>query len=216
MSRFINTKNGRIVKVIGGYEKSGTIQVQYEDDGSTTDYSPSTWKRWWRPLTEEKEVASPVQEVEETVEVEEKVAGDGTSYNQVMEEILQDEKKAIEKAKKTKEVKPKATKVDTSEITDYIARQALTINAEGYTRDKQPNYINYKTPETKVLFTVHPVGSHVDLYVKAPQVPSELLERFEVLNGFFNRRLVITSLDKDTKLLIDNIIKALEPKKEEK
>ena len=63
--------------------KYRTMKLMFLDDMTEKEFSTSTIKRWWK-------------KTEETFEYEE-TAGDGTSYKEVMQEILQDEKKAAKK-----------------------------------------------------------------------------------------------------------------------
>ena len=138
MRRIQNKQNGRIAQVTDTYEKDGvviTYELTYEDDGKTTNLSSSTVKRWWKDINEE-----PVEEadkyvaasqaitkelnkhnsksLQEMVDAQaESTASDGTSYSQVLSEIIQDEKVAVEKIKKEKEKKDETRKNGKSKVT---------------------------------------------------------------------------------------------------
>ena len=109
MRRIQNKQNGRIAQVTDTYEKGGvvvTYELTYEDDGSTTNLSSSTVKRWWKDVEPAEQDAVALAVEVEAEPKDEEVAGDGTPYSQVMTEILEDEKVAVTE----KEVKKNETK----------------------------------------------------------------------------------------------------------
>ena len=137
--RFMNNQEGknkgRIACVVKRDEIAKTVILKYEDAQDNKDsvkISYSTLKRWWKKVKEE-EVAEPLIDLDNPITEEEaqekgmitgdealeqavidpdSAAGDGTSYAQVMQEILEDEKAAKpKKVKKEKTVKPKKEKV---------------------------------------------------------------------------------------------------------
>ena len=207
MRRFQNKQNGRIVTLIEEQTKAGqltAVSVQYEDDGKQTGFSASTWHRWWKEI-------EPVED--------EDVAGDGTPYKEVMAEILQDEKKAAEKKqKKAKEKKvPVKKTLDESvqAIFDYINEAAAEIGATSYIRDKQPNIINYRVGDGKVLFIVHKTRTKAVLFVKSRQVPEKYTKTLETVNGFYDKKLIVDTLNQTNKSLITNIVDSFKTTKEE-
>lgn len=217
MRRIQNKQNGRIAQITDTYEKGGqviTYELTYEDDGKTTNLSSSTVKRWWKDIepTEQDAVALSVEVAPKAVE--EDVAGDGTPYSQILTEILEDEKVAVEKKRVKKDEKSRkngknkvvATESDVLEVLDYIDTVAADVGMTYYVRDKQPNHRNYKPEGGKVQFTVHVGKTSAEMYLKAFQVPDEVQPKLEVLNGFFNRRLVISELTETKKSVINRII----------
>lgn len=122
MRRIQNKQNGRIAQVTDTYEKDGvviTYELTYEDDGKTTNLSSSTVKRWWKDIEPEDDAVALAVEVEakQPEEIESDVAGDGTSYSQVLSEIIQDEKVAVEKVNKEKEKKDETRKNGKNKVT---------------------------------------------------------------------------------------------------
>lgn len=226
MARFINKQNGRIVELLSTNEKFKTVCVKFEDDGTTRDFSSSTWKRWWKelPETDEELVQEVMQQKKdlgievpsinpEKVEIVEEVAGDGTPYSQVLQEIQHDEKLATEKkqTKKNKsskkaQIKKRVQNEEVPDILAYIDEYANTLGMEFYIRDKQPNLINYKKETSKVIFMLRKTYDKVELFVKSKTLDKKLDKKLEAVNGFYDRKLAIETLNDNTKQLINSII----------
>lgn len=109
---YVHRDNGRqaIITADNSNTKFRTVRLMFLDDKTEKEFSTSTIKRWWK-------------KTEETFEYEE-TAGDGTSYKQVMQEIIQDEKKAVadkqvKEAKKPVEQDPKKT----AKVTDKVSKE---------------------------------------------------------------------------------------------
>lgn len=111
--QFANRKSGRIAHVARVDDVCKTIILMYDEaregdkeNGVTLSY-PSVSKNWKRldsfahPDLSKSEVKS------------EDKASDGTAYSEVMQEIVEDEKKAVKKAKADKKDKSKKEKKET-------------------------------------------------------------------------------------------------------
>lgn len=219
MARIINTKNGRIATIISeDATKCKTVMVQFEDTGKTEEYSSSTIKRWWKKIEETSEHEETVNDISnaimadvETQEAAEEVAGDGTSYSQVMNEILADEKKAADeknskKAAKKAKAKKRIQNEQVPDILAYIDEQANEVGLEFYVRDKQPELFNYRAPEGKVLFVVRKVYDRVEIWLKSKSLDKSLADKLEAAKGFYDKKLVLVELGDKSKKLIDSII----------
>lgn len=157
MRRIQNTRNGRIACITDTYKKGDvviTYELTYEDDGKTTNLSSSTIRRWWKDIepVEQDTVALAVEVESETKD--EEVASDGTPYSQVMSEILEDEKAAVDK-KEVKKDEKKARKngkskvvteqkSDRSSIKQHIISIADEYGFESKEYTKMPNLIVFK------------------------------------------------------------------------
>lgn len=80
--KYKHIKNGTIAEFVEQNDKFKTITLRV--GGDERPYSISTIKRWWREIPDEE------------------FSGDGTSYQQVMEEIIADEEKHVEEVMKQK------------------------------------------------------------------------------------------------------------------
>ena len=154
-------------------KKAKTVTLQLED-GTFKAVSESTFKRWWKPVEDETETAdAPQEEATQQEEVQtddvqqdDDVAGDGTSYTEVMQDIVagaekkaEDAKKASKKADKKEKAektakaadKPK-TKKEKKAVESFDAepfkKSAVAIgNKLGFTEklyEKSPNLIVFK------------------------------------------------------------------------
>ena len=122
---YVHRDNGRqaIITADNSNTKFKTVRLMFLDDKKEKEFSTSTIKRWWK-------------KTEETFEYEE-TAGDGTSYKQVMKEILQDEKKAVadkkakeatkQEVKKVQEPKKEKAKKEKKPVFDSTALQEYAI-----------------------------------------------------------------------------------------
>ena len=111
---YVHRDNGRqaIITEDNSNTKYKTARLMFLDDKTEKEFSISTIKRWWKKTEEtfeyedttaivmqqKKDLGIEVPPIDPTqVEIVEEVAGDETSYKEVMQEILQDEKKAAKK-----------------------------------------------------------------------------------------------------------------------
>ena len=206
--RFQHKDNGRIVRLLETSDV-GTVLVQYEDDGKTTNYSKSTWQRWWKQLDE---VVEDVEDV--PVEQEEEVAGDGTPYSQVMDEILQDEQVAVEKkAKEKKERKPriKATSKPTFDSTElqefcvqYVEELGGSFTVRKLKDGKEMNSRVFRDSNEHMFAHMH--YSKYQLYIDTRGIDTDKLPADKTLTGFYESRYYFTE---DTKQVRDKIKKIL-------
>lgn len=165
-SRYVNSRNGRIAVLAKQDSRTGNLTLMYEeisDDGKKgLDVTKPTFNRWWKlledeqPVVEEDETTIVMQQKKElgiecppidsyeVVEQNEEVAGDGTPYTQVMQEIVADAKT---RSKKTKEEKKAGKKVSkdkkvqeegwVTESLTYIFSLVLNKNDEIFTPAKE-------------------------------------------------------------------------------
>jgi len=163
--KYVNKQNGKVMEILKQDEKKGTMLIQFED-GKSTSITTGTFKRWYKKVEDNvaTEIETPVNEPDKTVvdgvtdeeyiqevmkqkkelgiecppitEVEVVEAGDGTSYSQVMQEIITDEKTMSKKVKKEKTPK-REINPEIPTILDYIIKK-LGKQAEIFTPEKAP------------------------------------------------------------------------------
>lgn len=226
MRRIQNTKNGRIALITDEYKKGNVVvnyELTYEDDGTTTNLSTSTVRRWWKDIEpKEEDEASKYVQASQAITKELNKNNKKSLAEMVEQQANQDavavavELKATpkkEKAQKKPVKKPTNTESNVPEILEYIDKLATQAGMNYYVREKQPNHRNYKPESGKVLFTVHVGKASVEMYFKAFQLPDKVQPQLEVLNGFFNRRLVVSELTDNIKSVINTIIKNFKEEK---
>lgn len=115
--RYLNGKNKRVAVLVHRDSVRDAISLKYEDGNGMATVSSNTLKKGWKKLKDEEPAVvetSVAADVEQ--HLDEEKAGDGTPYTQVMNEILEDEKKSASKKKaKTTASKPKKAKKDSEE-----------------------------------------------------------------------------------------------------
>ena len=206
MRRIQNKQNGRIAQVTDTYEKGGvvvTYELTYEDDGSTTNLSSSTVKRWWKDVEPaEQDAVTLAVEVEADTKDEE-VASDGTPYSQVMAEILEDEKAAVEK-KEVKKNEKKTRKNGKSKVkkpvfeSEALQKYIIDIVEElGGTFVQRTSGNGSKDMNKKVFkaggkmfASMNYPRHHVFLNVRG--VDMEELVPDQKINGFYSARYIFT------------------------
>ena len=117
MRRIQNKQNGRIAQVTDTYEKGGvvvTYELTYEDDGSTTNLSSSTVKRWWKDV-EPTEQEAVVEEASTYVAASQAITKELNKNNQYsLEEMVENQAQldsvAVAVEVTEKEVKKNETK----------------------------------------------------------------------------------------------------------
>lgn len=226
--------NGRQVALLGENSKYKTVQVKFLDDGKETEYSTSTWKRYWKKTDQTIEYETDDEQVQEIMKqkeqlgievppitevevVSEETAGDGTPYKQVMQEILQDEKKAAQKKakdKKQKAEKKVTVKKEKKPVFDSVALQEYAIEVvQGlggdYVQRKQDN--GAKDMAQKVFraggkMFMHMSYPRYELRMDTRGVNTEELVPTSELTGFYSARFVFTE---DTKQVRSKIKKIL-------
>lgn len=163
--KYQNTKNGQVATVIEHDDVRKTTMLELED-GMTKVLSDTTVKRWWKEVKEEPELV-PMPGTEGNwgeKHYGEELAGDGTSYKQVMQEIIEDGKKHVEEVMKQKkdlgiEVKPikkvtiveeKGKKVD--KVLKVDDRKLLMDEILSMLKKDKVNYVAYsKIPNMLVI-----------------------------------------------------------------
>ena len=182
-----NIQNGAVVKVISEDQVRKVVQVEFEADGKTKDFSLSTIKRWWREIKED-----TVEEPKKEKPVAKK-------------ETVKEEKPAPKK-KAAKAKKEKTTNPDIPVIVDYIDAVTKKAGMNFYIRDKQPNFLNFRFDEGKVLFTVRIVKHQVEINCKSRDIKTEVASRMQKMNGFYDLKVGINTVDGDSKKMITDIV----------
>ena len=149
---------GRIATIARCDEIAKTFTLMFDDGNGGTCVSSSTLKRWWKKVQEE---ATPQQEEDITkvvmeqkkelgiecppitaIEVvqDENKASDGTSYSQVMQEIIQDGKNAVKQAsKKQATKKPKIDVEDVVSKVEACVKKCKNLGIRRY--EKSPRFV---------------------------------------------------------------------------
>lgn len=192
-----NIQNGAVVKVISEDKVRKVVQVEFEADGKTKDFSMSTIKRWWREIKDDT-VEEPKKEEPATNEIP----------------AAKVDKKAVKPAKPKTKKTEKAANLEVPGIEDFIDEVAKKADMNFYIRDKQPNFKNYRFGEGKVLFTVRIVKHQVEINCKSRDIKNDVVSRMQKMNGFYDLKLGIQTLNDDTKQVVSDIIANY--KKEEK
>lgn len=209
-----NKRNNRIAVIIEENSKFNTVLLQFEDDNSTTSITTSTLKRWWRKI-EAPEVVEPAIDLDNPVaEEEDEVAGDGTPYKEVMQEILQDEK--IAKSKEKSKGKAKADKKERRRREP----EAYAIEAVEYVYDVVKSFGDeIFVPATDIKMRSFKVGGHIyckfnysnssiTVAVRGLSIPKKFTSPDKVVNHLFDSQYQFTSALTDTdKQLIADILR---------
>lgn len=163
VERYMNGKSKRIAVIVHRNNANDVISLKYEDGNGVATVSTTTLKKCWKKVKDD----VPSQSVESSAESDtsKEVAGDGTSYSQVLSEIVEDEKKAAKKAaesksksaktpKKASKPEKKADKSDKVKKSDLIEQHLSTIISilgeyEGFSYRIRPRtpfllVVNYK------------------------------------------------------------------------
>jgi len=170
-------------KLIEENEKTKTVILELED-GKQQPMTTSTLKRWWKKVDEELDendrqfVAEELATLEKCesknipeVLKEENKASDGTPYKQVMQEIIQDEKQAVKKAKSIK--KYNLTCEDVTNMIESL-RSKLDSQEEITTRviAKVPGFLAIKKNKKSILeVRIHRTG-RITISCKSGKAPS--------------------------------------------
>lgn len=202
--RFQHKENGRIVRLLETSDV-GTVLVEYEDDGTSTNYSKSTWQRWWKKL--EDDVPNEAQE--------EEVCGDGSTYKEVMQDILHDEKVAAsKKADKTpKEKKPRVKRTtkptfDSTELQDYCVKLVEELGGS-YTIRKLKSGEEMKSRvfrDSLDHMFAHMHYSKYQLYIDTRGVDTDKLPGDKTLTSFYEVRYYFTTDNKQVRDKIKRIL----------
>lgn len=136
--KYQHKKTFKVATLIEKNDKSKMVTLQLED-GTYTSPTFSTFQRWWKKIDEDQPVETVIEEVQTSVE--EDTASDGTPYTEVMNEILQDEKKAVKQAKKSSSKKKSTDDIsEKRELLENIAQEC------GYTvkwTEKTPRRVDF-------------------------------------------------------------------------
>lgn len=205
---YVHRDNGRqaIITEDNSNTKYKTARLMFLDDKTEKEFSISTIKRWWK-------------KTEETFEYEE-TAGDGTSYKEVMQEILQDEKKAVAE-KKEQEVQeskqkkePKKAKKEKRATFDSTALQEYAIQVvQELGGDYKQRVCNNGSKD--MAQKVFRAGGKMFMHMSYPRyylrmdtrgVDTEELVPTSALTGFYSARYEFTE---DTKQVRSKIKKIL-------
>lgn len=146
--KYVYNRNGstRTADLISEDAKFKTVLLQYED-GKTTSISLATFKRWWKPISEEvdaedkyveevmqqkKELGIECPKIDSVEIVSEDMCADGRSYAEIGKEIAKQakEKANAVKAKKSKPAKKTATKAETSTARDNAKEEFCSLVTE--------------------------------------------------------------------------------------
>ena len=204
---YVHRDNGRqaIITEDNSNTKYKTARLMFLDDKTEKEFSISTIKRWWK-------------KTEETFEYEE-TAGDGTSYKEVMQEILQDEKKAakkkeqeVQEPKQKKE--PKKAKKEKRATFDSTALQEYAIQVvQELGGDYKQRVCNNGSKD--MAQKVFRAGGKMFMHMSYPRyylrmdtrgVDTEELVPTSELTGFYSARYEFTE---DTKQVRSKIKKIL-------
>ena len=202
-------------KLIEENEKTKTVILELED-GKQQPMTTSTLKRWWKKVDEELDendrqlVAEELATLEKCesknipeVLKEENKASDGTPYKQVMQEIIQDEKQAVETAKLEKKSSRKKEGVLPMEERQRLVVDVLkTAGFRTYISDKTPNTVYILDDTEKKTRGVYLGGAKCVLGLPEKEVPNgakaDRIRRCKISHSF---DIQYNALDKMISLL---------------
>lgn len=107
--KYRHTKDNRVMEVIKEDTDRKTYLIKFED-GTSTTIAYSTFKRWWKPIEEEKVErhlvpmpgAEKLAELKKEYSHDENTCADGRTYAEIGKEIAEQAKAKAEKVKKVK------------------------------------------------------------------------------------------------------------------
>jgi hypothetical protein len=237
MRRIQNKQNGRIAQITDTYEKGGQIinyELTYEDDGTVTNLSTSTVKRWWKDI---EEVDTSKQEADKYVEASKKItkelnknnskslqemvdaqAEPTTSFKDMVEEMVAEAKQEMEKAPKQKKEKkekkapktkaPKRPTFDSTDLQNYAIQVVADLGGD-YVQRRQNN--GAKDMAQKVFRAGGKMFMHMsypkhELRLDTRGVDVETLVPQQTLTGFYSARY---TFNEDTQQVRSTIKKIL-------
>lgn len=198
-----NKRNNRIAVVIEENQKFNTILLQFTDDNSTTSITTSTLKRWWRKI-EAPEAVEPVIE-------EDEVAGDGTSYKEVMQEIIQDEEVANSKEKSKgkakadkKERRRREPEAYAVEAVEYVYNVVKSFGDEIFVPAKDIKMRSFKVGG-HIYCKFNYSNTSITVAVRGVSIPENFTAPKKTVNHLFDSLYQFTSAltDTDRQLIAD-------------
>ncbi len=182
-----NKKNNRFATVIEENPKFNTVLLQFEDDKSTTSITTSTLKRWWKKI-EAPEVVEPVMDLdnpiteneakelgridgEKALELEEdEVAGDGTPYKEVMQQIIHDGKVTTAKVS-NKGKSRKVTGINLGAQISNVESMCKVLGLYVKMYESEPRTMNIYNKESKMTCVIYLGNSKLVVLMRENSVP---------------------------------------------
>ena len=197
MAAYLNKRNGKLATLVSEDSKFKTVLLQYED-GSTTNVSIPTFKRWWKcvdttnadpdTLTDEEHVEQVMQQkkalgiecpkIDHVEVVSEDMCGDGTPLAEVGKEIAE---QAVQKSEEVK-----ASKSKKSVIAEKKAQMLKVLEGidgiSTLTHDKIPGQIVVKIGK-KSVFEMHMTKAGITYNCRVADVPEGF--EYHLLNNYY-------------------------------
>ena len=116
--KYQSKRNGQVAELVSEDKKYNTVMLEYPD-GKTVSVTTSTLKRWWKKLDEDTNVSeNHLVQMPGTEDPDwgkkhyapEDVAGDGTPYTQVMQEIIEDHKQEVARYNRDQQIHEECAK----------------------------------------------------------------------------------------------------------
>lgn len=224
--KYQNKSNGVIAELIQMNDRFKTVDL-LKEDGKETTISQSTFKRWWKAIPEEEkteeksanDISNEIAADFEASEEEEKLAGDGTPYSEVMKEIQEGAKQKAKKAKETKKSSTSASKAhkdieklglaaNVQELAEYITDKVLELGGGYSIREDDHIYINYTLPGSKhIKAYTYIQKKSVQFQTRDRFIDTKLQKKMHVVTTqLFNCKLKMEELSEKNKELLDKLI----------
>ena len=185
---------GRIATVVRYDDTAKSCVLQFDDGNGAVPLSTSTLKRWWKKVEVEESTESvsnvdtPVIEQENKVVDPDNTASDGTSYSEVLAEIIHDEKVQIEQVKKQR--KASASAVDRDSVKSDILH-VLDDNGLGYlTYEKFPGVVVVKQGK-KSIFELRITRKGITFNCRVDDVPKGI--KYATVKNYYMPATIKTS-----------------------
>ena len=203
---YVNRKNPeRRAVVCRVDDKAKTAILQPEDGGKAIGpMSFPTLGKSWKKVDQLEPSTSEANAVAADFEKDETQASDGTPYNKVIQEIIEDGKKAKAAIKKEKKISKKTpTNPDAALLYQFVTDTVTDMQAEIFTPANGMKMHTFKVGgHMFAKFNFSSKGVTLACRSKAVSVPAD-----RTINHMFDSVYTFTSLNKDSKAVIKKLLR---------
>lgn len=192
VTMYKNQRNGKVATFISQDSKTGNVMLEFPD-GKTIDQSPSTFKRWWKPVTDDQ-----AQDQQDTQ------AQDTKPVKPAKKEKPVKKDKPVKKEKATKAQDTDNTEV--AAVGQYIADKVVELGGELFYPEKAPNVILFKINGHMFARLNH---SRKQMTLCTRKVATEQVKSADKdIKHLFDAGYVFTTDTKANHTVIDKLLKA--------
>lgn len=172
--KYRHTKDNRVMEVIKEDTDRKTYLIKFED-GTSTTIAHSTFKRWWKPIEEEKVEqhlvpmpgAEKLAEFKKEYSHDEDNAGDDTPLAEVGKEIVE---QAKEKASKAKKAKVELVAISEDDVAATIIKEASL-----HVTSKSKHDLVLKNDDKQMLAVVYVGKKSLTFYFNGEDIKEKLI-----------------------------------------